>query len=145
MNDKPKTIFCDLDGTLVKHSNPIDIQNPNLDLEVLPGVHEKLKEWDLKGYTIIITTGRKESARKSTEEQLRFAGIVYDQLIMGFGGGDRILINDRKTSKPFVSQANSIEIKRNAGISDIDIDSFTYNRDIEILSVLKGNSFFKFL
>ena len=51
---RPKTIFCDLDGTLVKHSNPIDTQNPNLILEVLPGVHEKLKDWDMKGYTIII-------------------------------------------------------------------------------------------
>ena len=42
---RPKTIFCDLDGTLVKHSNPIDTQNPNLILEVLPGVHEKLKDY----------------------------------------------------------------------------------------------------
>ena len=47
MNNKPKTIFCDLDGTLVKHSNPIDIQNPSYELEVLPGTHEKLREWDL--------------------------------------------------------------------------------------------------
>ena len=35
MINKSKTIFCDLDGTLVKHSNPIDVQNPNLELEVL--------------------------------------------------------------------------------------------------------------
>ena len=93
---RPKTIFCDLDGTLVEHSNPIDIQNPNLILKVLPGVHERLREWDTKGYFIIITTGRKESARQSTQEQLRKAGIIYDQLIMGFGGGDRVIINDRK-------------------------------------------------
>jgi hydroxymethylpyrimidine pyrophosphatase-like HAD family hydrolase len=118
---KPKTIFCDLDGTLVKHSNPIDIQNPNLDLEVLPGVHEKLKEWDLKGYTIIITTGRKESARKSTEEQLRFAGIVYDQLIMGFGGGDRILINDKKPHEPNRDTAYTINLERNTGLVDIEV------------------------
>ena len=32
---RPKTIFCDLDGTLVEHSNPIDVQNPNLVLKVL--------------------------------------------------------------------------------------------------------------
>ena len=43
---RPKTIFCDLDGTVVKHSNPIEIQNPNYYLQVLPGVHEKLIEWD---------------------------------------------------------------------------------------------------
>jgi FMN phosphatase YigB (HAD superfamily) len=47
---RPKTIFCDLDGTLVEHSNPIEVQNPKLVLKVLPGVHEKLREWDTKGY-----------------------------------------------------------------------------------------------
>ena len=81
-SNKPKTIFCDLDGTLVKHSNPVDVQNPDLVLEVLPGVHEKLIEWDTKGYHIVITTGRKESARESTVKQLQRAGILYDQLIL---------------------------------------------------------------
>ena len=28
----PKTIFCDLDGTLVKHNEPAEIQNPDLEL-----------------------------------------------------------------------------------------------------------------
>ena len=42
----PKTIFCDLDGTLVKHSNPIDVQNPDLELEVLPGVYKRLREFE---------------------------------------------------------------------------------------------------
>ena len=53
--NKPKTIFCDLDGTLVKHSNPVEVQNPNLELKVLPGTHDRLREWDSKGYYIIIT------------------------------------------------------------------------------------------
>ena len=53
MNNKPKTIFCDLDGTLIKHCNPVEIQDPNLILEVLEGTHDKLREWDNKGYTII--------------------------------------------------------------------------------------------
>ena len=30
----PKTIFCDLDGTLVKHNEPAEIQSPDLVLEV---------------------------------------------------------------------------------------------------------------
>ena len=38
--NKSKTIFCDLDGTLVKHCNPVEIQDPNLKLEVLKGTHE---------------------------------------------------------------------------------------------------------
>jgi len=114
---RPKTIFCDLDGTLVKHSNPIDVQNPNLILEVLPGVHDKLIEWDTKGYRLIITTGRKESAREATIKQMQIAGINYDQLIMGFGGGDRILINDRKSDSDR-DTAYAINLKRNKGLLD---------------------------
>ena len=116
-SNKPKTIFCDLDGTLVKHSNPVDVQNPDLVLEVLPGVHEKLIEWDTKGYHIVITTGRKESARESTVKQLQRAGILYDQLIMGFGGGDRILINDRKPNSNR-DTAYVINVDRNKGLVD---------------------------
>jgi hydroxymethylpyrimidine pyrophosphatase-like HAD family hydrolase len=114
---RPKTIFCDLDGTLVKHSNPIDIQNPNYELEVLPGVHDKLIEWDTKGYHVVITTGRKESAREATVKQMQRAGINYDQLIMGFGGGDRILINDRKRDSDR-DTAYAINIERDRGLID---------------------------
>ena len=117
--NKPKTIFCDLDGTLVKHCNPVEIQDPNLELEVLEGTHQKLRDWDNKGYTIIITTGRKESARPSTIKQLQRAGILYDALIMGFGGGDRILINDRKTDG--TPTALAINLPRNSGVSEIEI------------------------
>ena len=86
--NKSKTIFCDLDGTLVKHCNAVEIQDPNLKLEVLKGTHEKLRDWDNKGYTIIITTGRKESARPSTIKQLQRAGIIYEALIIAFGFGE---------------------------------------------------------
>tara|TARA_B100001059_G_scaffold206279_1_gene216969 strand:+ start:1057 stop:1416 length:360 start_codon:yes stop_codon:yes gene_type:complete len=117
---RPKTIFCDLDGTLVKHSNPIDVQNPNLELEVLPGTHERLVEWDTKGYYIVITTGRKESARQPTIKQLSRAGIIYDQLIMGFGGGDRILINDRKKDSER-DTASVINLTRDKGVEDVEL------------------------
>jgi|TARA_S200002703_G_scaffold81575_1_gene70341 hydroxymethylpyrimidine pyrophosphatase-like HAD family hydrolase len=118
--NRPKTIFCDLDGTLVKHSNPIDIQDSYFELEVLPGVHEKLIEWDTKGYHVVITTGRKESARKSTVKQMRRAGINYDQLIMGFGGGDRILINDRKLNSNR-DTASVVNLDRDTGLKGVKI------------------------
>jgi len=118
--NKSKTIFCDLDGTLVKHSNPTEIQNPNLDLEVLSGTHDKLREWDAKGYHIIITTGRKESARESTVKQMQRAGIGYDQLIMGFGGASRYIINDRKIDSN-KNTAFAINIERNKGIKDVKL------------------------
>ena len=115
---RPKTIFCDLDGTLVKHSNPIEIQDPNYELELLPGTQDKLREWDTKGYHIVITTGRKESARDATVKQMQRVGINYDQLIMGFGGGDRILINDRKLDNNR-DTAFVINIERNKGIKHV--------------------------
>lgn len=120
METRPNTIFCDIDGTLVTHSKPTDAQKPNHRLELLEGTLEKLIEWDRLGYNIILTTGRKESLRKSTEKQLAEVGIIYDQLIMGIGGGKRYLINDKKIDNNN-DYAISINLERNKGIKDIII------------------------
>ena len=86
-----KTVFCDIDGTLLNHTG--DIIKNNLEQSVvLPAVTDVLKQWDRASYKLILTTGRKESLRSHTENQLRESGIFYDQLIMGLPNGDRILI-----------------------------------------------------
>lgn len=113
------TIFCDIDGTLVKHAPVTSTVHENYKLEVLDGTIEKLAEWELKGYKIILTTGRKESLRYSTEKQLREAGIFYDMLIMGIGGGVRYLINDRKSDG--TNACHAISLDRNKGIKNLDI------------------------
>lgn len=116
---RPKTLFIDIDGTLLKH-HEIANQQAHINPELLPGVLEKFEEWDRNGYNIILITGRRESERKLTEEQLNNIGIVYDKLIMGIGGGDRIIINDTKpnSDKP---TAYGITVKRNEGIKNIQI------------------------
>ena len=53
--NKSKTIFCDLDGTLVEHNDPISIQDPNLELKVLPGTHDK---WPFLIVNILRSTSR---------------------------------------------------------------------------------------
>ena len=121
MNDtRPKTIFCDIDGTLIEHMKPRQATLPFSKLKPLPGAVDKLLEWERKGYHIILATGRRNCARKQTEEQLANAGIVYDQLIMGFGGGKRYLINDRK---PYGDEdyAMAINLERNKGIGNIEL------------------------
>jgi uncharacterized HAD superfamily protein len=120
MDKRPATIFCDIDGTLVKHSKPIEAQLPNHKLILLDGTLKKLLEWDKLGYNIILTTGRKESLRGVTEQQLEEAGIIYDLLIMGIGGGKRYLINDRK---PYGTEdyAVAINLERNKGVKNIEI------------------------
>jgi len=117
---RPATIFCDIDGTLVKHGNPTETQLPTYEMKLLDGTLDKLLEWDKMGYKIILTTGRKESQRKVTELQLSKVGIIYDQLIMGIGGGIRYIINDRK---PYgdIDYARAINIDRNCGIKNIEL------------------------
>lgn len=116
-NTRPKTIFCDIDGTLLKHQgdlSKISTSGPQL----LDGTIEKLVEWDSKGYNIILVTGRRESLRKKTVECLEEMGIFYDKLIMGLGGGTRVLINDLKPSSESPT-AVAINIPRNKGVKDV--------------------------
>ncbi|NCZ71665.1 MAG: hypothetical protein EBY80_16205, partial [Actinobacteria bacterium] len=87
--------------------------------ELLDGTIEKLLDWDKKGYYIILTTGRKESLRKVTEYQLSQVGIFYDQLIMGIGGGMRILINDKKENG--IETSFSYNLNRNEGIKNLNL------------------------
>ena len=58
--------------------------------------------------------------RSKTEKMLEELGIFYDQLIMGIGGGNRILINDRKPDSG-IDTAYSINIHRNEGIAEIEL------------------------
>lgn len=119
-SERPITIFCDIDGTLVKHNPPSIAANPNTKLEVLPGTIDKLNYWDSKGYNIILVTGRKESMREVTEKQLKEVGIFYDKLIMGIGGGKRVIINDKKPNNDG-STAESFCLDRNEGINNINL------------------------
>jgi ribonucleotide monophosphatase NagD (HAD superfamily) len=114
-----KTIICDIDGTLLFHNgsqNKQIINKPRL----LPGTIEKFHDWDKKGYKIILITGRRESTREVTKEQLRNCGIIYDNLIMGVGRGPRVLINDRKENNKD-DTAIAINLVRNEGISSIEV------------------------
>jgi hydroxymethylpyrimidine pyrophosphatase-like HAD family hydrolase len=117
--NKTKTIFCDIDGVLVEHKG--DLSNTiKQDPKLLDGTVDKLIEWDKRGYKIILVTGRRESMRVITEKQLSELGIFYDLLIMGLGGGARIVINDKK---PYSEEDTcyAINIKRNKGIGDIEL------------------------
>ena len=51
MNNKPKTIICDIDGVLLEHRN--QGLSSQLNASPLNGTIEKINEWDAKGYNII--------------------------------------------------------------------------------------------
>jgi FMN phosphatase YigB (HAD superfamily) len=120
MDTRPKTIICDIDGTLIEHLGPPSfLTTSEGKSKILEGTLEKLDEWEKKGYNIILLTGRKESLRRITEIELERIGIYYDHLIMGVGGGPRYLINDIKPNGDHT--AFSINLIRNEGISKIKI------------------------
>ena len=111
-----KTIFCDIDGTLCVHHEDI-VRQHSEELQLLSETIEVLKEWERKGYRLILVTGRKESHRKELERQLKNAGIFWDKLIMGLSNGPRVIINDVKVSGE--DRALSFNVKRNMGISEL--------------------------
>ena len=119
MNTRPKTIICDIDGTLVEHIKPDLASMPQTKMIPLPGTLQKFLDWDRKGYNIILITGRKESLRAETERQLAEAGIFYDKLIMGVGGGCRVLINDMKEDGS--ETAVAVNLPRNEGIGGVEL------------------------
>ena len=115
-----KTLFVDIDGTLLYHHGLPNKQSV-LETKTLPGVEEKLGEWNNKGYVVILVTTRRESERELTIKQLQSLGIVYDRLITGIGRGTRVLINDIKPDSDNNPTAVAINLERNKGIENIEI------------------------
>jgi NDP-sugar pyrophosphorylase family protein len=119
---KPKTLFIDIDGTILKHQHTISdvYKNPP---EVLPEVVAKINEWDSQGHKIILVTARKESTRAITEQQLREFGIAWDQLVMGVGGGTRVLIND-KLNKNDADRAIGVNVVTDSGFGTVSWEDY---------------------
>lgn len=120
MTIRAKTIICDIDGVIFNHSGDISRVHLNKP-KLLPGALQQFKEWDIEGCNIILMTGRRESVRKETEKQLSQAGIFYDQLIMGVGGGTRVLINDRKPNGDITTKTHCLV--RNKGLETLNVSA----------------------
>jgi dTDP-glucose pyrophosphorylase len=116
--EKPKTIFCDIDGTILNHIHRFSDLNKNSQV-ALDGVLDKFNEWDSQGHKIILCTARKESARSMTEDLLKKLGFCWDLLIMGLTSGERVLIND-KINNNIADRAKSVNLITNSGFKSVD-------------------------
>lgn len=119
---KPKTIICDIDGTILKHVHRFSdiIEN---EPQLLSGVIDKINQWDSQGHTIIFMTARKESAREITESHLKKLGLCWDQLIMGVTSGKRVLIND-KLNKRHPDRAVGVNVITDGGFGKVDWEEY---------------------
>lgn len=113
----PHTWILDLDGTIVEH-NGYKLYGED---RFLVGAKEFLLSIPPEDM-IIFLTSRETQYKKITEQFLKKNGIRYDHIIYGAPYGERILINDDKTSG--LAMAYAIRKKRNSDIAYfIHIDS----------------------
>lgn len=115
-----KTIFCDIDGTILSHLGDGTVQHL-VGATVLPNVKKRLNEWSRKGYKLILVTARKPSTKEATEKQLAALGISYDEILMGING-QRVLINDEKPNDD-APTALAVNLKRNKGFVGQEIEN----------------------
>jgi hypothetical protein len=117
-----KTLFLDIDGCLFRAwgelGQIISLPFPPPEDYLLPGVKEKFHEWYFNNYNIILTTGRPESMREQTIQQLKYYGLHYDHLIMGLKHCHRTVINDARDGK---ISADAVVIEKNKGLVDLDV------------------------
>lgn len=116
-----KTIFSDIDGTLIEQVRFEDL-NPNV-ANVLPGVREKMNEWYEEGHYIVLTTARPENLREVTVKQMETAGIRFHQLVMGIGREERILINNNSKGEPDRHRALAVPVLRDGGFENLEWSS----------------------
>jgi hypothetical protein len=114
-----KTIFVDIDGTLIKHQGQLDLvlHKPKR----LPYVIEAFRQWKFNNYCIVVTSSRPESMRVKTEEQLESIGLFWDIMILGLPHGERIVINDVKPGMDITYNPSAIGITlpRDEGLADV--------------------------
>ena len=110
------TIFCDLDGTLVKHVS-VPSENGN-EIKVLPDTPEKFKEWVEHGYYIVLVTSRPYNKVFGVLNKLVSLGVRFDQVICDLPVGPRYLINDSKGKEV---RAFAYPLERDIGVGGVDI------------------------
>jgi NDP-sugar pyrophosphorylase family protein len=116
--EKPKTFFIDIDGTSIKHSYHSWDKNIS-NMELLPGVLEKINEWKQQGHQIVFTTARRSKNHPNLKEELIKLGLPVDQLLTDVESGQRILINDKLRHKD-VDRAVSINVVTDSGFDTIN-------------------------
>lgn len=93
-----------MDGTIVKHNG---YKNDGIDL-LLPGAREFLQSIPQKDMVIFLTS-RKSIYREMTLDFLNKNAIRYDYIIFDVPFGERILVNDRKSSGLDMAKAVNID------------------------------------
>lgn len=109
----PKTLFIDLDGTLVHHNyTPFEVDDV-----FLPGAIAFLQEAKKSDCYCVLTTNRSHLAAEKTLHRLRSEfDFEFDRTLFDLPVGIRVLINDTKDTEV---RAIAIPVQRNVGLVGI--------------------------
>ena len=111
--DSFKTLFVDIDGTLMKNSGQYFVPTWGTTTPLTKNVHHLNKMHATGRVRIILVTSRLEKFRDATVKQLEQHGVKYDQILFGMLHASRVVINDYAPTNPYPS-AECVNISRNA-------------------------------
>ena len=104
------TLFIDIDGVLVKHSEQYFSPKWGETDAILENIEIINKLYRSNTVDIVLITSRNEGFRSKTEAQLKRLGIMYNRVIYGLLGAKRIIINSYSLTNPYKS-CDSINLK----------------------------------
>lgn len=111
--DSFKTLFVDIDGTLMKNSGQYFLPTWGTTAPLTKNVDHLNKLHATGRVRIILVTSRLERFRDATVKQLEQHGVKYDQILFGMLHASRVVINDYAPTNPYPS-AECVNIPRNA-------------------------------
>lgn len=111
--DSFKTLFVDIDGTLMKNSGQYFLPTWGTTAPLTKNVDHLNKLHATGRVRIILVTSRLEKFKDATVKQLEQYGVKYDQILFGMLHASRVVINDYAPTNPYPS-AECVNIPRNA-------------------------------
>ncbi|CAF9918860.1 hypothetical protein IMSHALPRED_004450 [Imshaugia aleurites] len=111
--DSFKTLFVDIDGTLVKNSGQYFAPTWGTTAPLPQNVAHLNRLHATGRVRIILVTSRLEKFRDATVTQLQRFGVRYDQILFGMLHASRVVVNDYAPTNPYPS-AECVNIPRNA-------------------------------
>jgi choline kinase len=104
--DSP-TFFIDIDGVLLHHNDSVHGSYPwDEDQPLVENIKQINKLFNEA--KIVIVSARPKKHESEVINRLNSFGILYDELLLGCTGGQRILVNDLKPRAPFISTAIAV-------------------------------------
>jgi dTDP-glucose pyrophosphorylase len=111
-NRRFMTIFCDVDGTVIKNQAEFFYPNNYKDAPiVLEKNRDRLQALQKQGAELVFVTARNSKYHADIEKLLQNIGFQNFRLLTGLNHSQRILINDYSTTNPDPS-AVAINLKR---------------------------------